>query len=58
MAGEADKTKGRVKEAAGDLSGRRDLKREGKVDRAGGESKRGIDKITRGLKDLFGRRRA
>ena len=59
MAGaEGDKTKGRVKEAAGDLSGRGDLKREGKTDRAGGGAKRGIDKISRGIKDLFGRRRA
>jgi uncharacterized protein YjbJ (UPF0337 family) len=57
MTGEGDKAKGRVKEAAGDLSGRGDLKREGKVDRAGGGAKRGIDKISRRIKDLLGRRR-
>ena len=31
-----DETKGRLKEAAGDLTGDKDLKREGKVDRATG----------------------
>ncbi len=35
--GKADKAKGRVKEAAGDLSGDERLKREGKVDRADGQ---------------------
>jgi uncharacterized protein YjbJ (UPF0337 family) len=39
MAGQMDKAKGRVKEAAGDLSGDDDLKSEGKADRAGGEVK-------------------
>ena len=58
MAGQGDKAKGRMKEAAGDLSGRGDLKREGKVDRAGGGAKKGINRITEGFKDMFGRRRA
>ena len=57
MAGEADKAKGRVKEAAGDLSGRGDLKREGKVDRAEGGAKEGIDKVSKGIKDAVGRRK-
>jgi uncharacterized protein YjbJ (UPF0337 family) len=39
MAGQMDKAKGRVKEAAGDLSGDDDLESEGKADRAGGEVK-------------------
>ncbi len=34
--GDADKAKGRVKEAAGDLTGDKSLKNEGKVDRASG----------------------
>ena len=34
-----DETKGRVKEAAGDLSGDKDLKREGKTDQAAGKAK-------------------
>jgi uncharacterized protein YjbJ (UPF0337 family) len=36
MAGEMDEAKGRVKQAAGDLTDDRDLKREGKVDEAAG----------------------
>ena len=37
--GNVDKAKGRVKEAAGDLSGDQSLKNEGKVDRASGSIK-------------------
>jgi uncharacterized protein YjbJ (UPF0337 family) len=44
-----DEAKGRVKEAAGDVSGNKDLKREGKADRAGAKVKdkveRGVDKV-------------
>jgi uncharacterized protein YjbJ (UPF0337 family) len=43
MAGNADQAKGRVKEAAGDLTGDRELKREGKVDRAAGKIKEKVD---------------
>ena len=41
MSGESefDKAKGRVKEAAGDLTGDKDLQKEGKADRVGGEVK-------------------
>ena len=35
MEAEGDETKGRIKEAAGDLTGDRDLKLEGTADRAG-----------------------
>jgi len=45
--------KGRVKEAAGDLTGNRDLKNEGKVDRAGGTAKDGIEKLTDKVKDVL-----
>jgi uncharacterized protein YjbJ (UPF0337 family) len=41
-----DEAKGRVKEAAGDLTGDRDLKREGQVDRAGGKAKGVVEKAT------------
>ena len=34
-----DETKGRVKEAAGDLTGDKDLKREGKADQTAGKAK-------------------
>ena len=37
--GKADDAKGRVKEAAGDLTGDKGLKREGKVDKATGSVK-------------------
>ena len=37
-----DQVKGRVKEAAGDLTGNKDLKREGKEDRAAGRVKEAI----------------
>jgi uncharacterized protein YjbJ (UPF0337 family) len=39
-----DDVKGRVKEALGDLKDDKDLKREGKVDRAAGAAKDKIDK--------------
>jgi uncharacterized protein YjbJ (UPF0337 family) len=37
-----DDAKGRVKEAAGNLTGDDDLKREGKVDKATGAAKDGV----------------
>ncbi|HTE59948.1 MAG TPA: CsbD family protein [Solirubrobacteraceae bacterium] len=43
--GAADKTKGRVKEAAGKLTGDDKLKREGKIDRGAGTVK---DKVAEG----------
>ena len=39
MGSNADEAKGRIKEAAGTLSGDKDLEREGKLDRAGGAVK-------------------
>lgn len=38
-----DDAKGRIKEAAGDLTGNDDLKREGKIDRATGAAKDKLD---------------
>ena len=40
-----DETKGKVKEAAGDLTGDKDLKNEGKVDQASGKVKDAVDKV-------------
>lgn len=40
-----DDLKGRVKEAAGDLSGDKDLKREGQADQAEGKAKDVVDKV-------------
>jgi uncharacterized protein YjbJ (UPF0337 family) len=45
MAGTYDESKGRAKEAAGKLTGDKDLEREGKVDRASGKIKQGVDKV-------------
>jgi uncharacterized protein YjbJ (UPF0337 family) len=39
MGSNADEAKGRIKEAAGTLTGDKDLEREGKLDRAGGAVK-------------------
>jgi len=45
MAGEADEAKGRIKEAAGDLTGDKDLENEGKADKAGGTVKDAVDSV-------------
>ncbi len=52
-----DKGKGRVKEAAGDLSGDRDLKNEGKVDRASGGVKEKVADAVEIIKDAVSDRR-
>lgn len=39
-----EELKGRAKEAAGALSGDKDLKREGRADQTSAEVKRGVDK--------------
>ena len=49
-----DDTKGRVKEAAGDLTDNKDLKREGKVDRATGAAKDKLDDAADAVKDKVG----
>jgi uncharacterized protein YjbJ (UPF0337 family) len=51
----ADDAKGRLKEAAGDISGDKDLQREGKVDQAGGKAKEGVEKVTDKIKDALKR---
>jgi uncharacterized protein YjbJ (UPF0337 family) len=50
-----DDAKGRLKEAAGSLSGDEDLKREGKVDKAAGAAKDGVEKVTDKIKDAIRR---
>lgn len=52
-----DDAKGRVKEAAGDLTGDDDLKREGKVDKATGAVKDGLDKASDIAKDALNKDR-
>jgi uncharacterized protein YjbJ (UPF0337 family) len=50
-----DDAKGRVKEAAGNLTGDDDLKREGKVDKATGAAKDGVEKAADKVKDTLKR---
>ncbi|HYP48669.1 MAG TPA: CsbD family protein [Thermoleophilaceae bacterium] len=51
--GKMDEAKGRLKEAGGDLTGDKDLKNEGKVDRATGSAKDKIDDASDKVKDVF-----
>ena len=53
--GTKDEAKGRVKEAAGDLSGDDGLKREGKVDRASGTVKDKVGDASDKVKDAVGK---
>jgi uncharacterized protein YjbJ (UPF0337 family) len=52
-----DDAKGRLKEAAGSLTGDDDLKREGKVDKTSGAVKDGLDKASDKVKDAVGKDR-
>ncbi len=50
--GNVDEGKGRLKEAAGDLTGDQDLKNEGKVDKATGSIKDKVSDAADKLKDV------
>lgn len=50
MSGRSDEAKGRVKKAAGELTGNKRLKDEGRVDKAAGKVKQGVDKVKDSLK--------
>ena len=50
MSGEFDETKGRLKEAAGDLTDDDELKREGKIDKGTGKVKDAVDRIADKIK--------
>jgi uncharacterized protein YjbJ (UPF0337 family) len=50
-----DKTKGRAKEAAGDLTGDRDLKHEGEADQAAGQVKDKVGDAVDKVKDAVDR---
>jgi len=47
-----EEMKGRVKQAAGDLTGDKDLQREGKLDQASAAAKRTIDSAADKLKEV------
>jgi uncharacterized protein YjbJ (UPF0337 family) len=49
-----DEAKGRAKQAAGDLSGDKDLKREGKIDEAEGKAKQKVDDLAGTAKEKLG----
>ena len=48
----AEDMKGRIKEAAGDISGDKALKREGKIDRASAATKKAVDDATDQVKRM------
>ncbi len=49
MSGNTDKTVGKLKQAAGDLTDNNDLRREGKVDEMAGKAKDAVDKLKKKL---------
>ena len=51
MSGELDEAKGKVKQAAGDLTDDRDLKNEGKLDEASGKAKGALDDVKQKAED-------
>jgi uncharacterized protein YjbJ (UPF0337 family) len=50
---DSQEAEGRIKEAAGDLIGDKDLQREGKVDQASGKAKDAIDDASQKAKDAL-----
>ena len=65
--GKVDEGKGRVKQAAGDLTGDDDLNREGKVDEAAGKTRQtlsdagekvgeGVEKVADSVKGVVGKK--
>ncbi len=52
MSGKSDQVKGQVKEAAGALTGDKDLESEGKADRRAGEAKEKLDHAKDKIKEV------
>ena len=50
MSGKTDKVKGRMKEAAGALTGNEKLREEGRTDQAVGEAKEAVQKVADNVK--------
>jgi uncharacterized protein YjbJ (UPF0337 family) len=50
MSGKSDIAKGRIKEAAGALTGNEALREEGKADQAVGKAKQAIENVADGVK--------
>ena len=55
MSDKTDQAKGRIKEAAGDVTGDKDLQREGKADRVAGEVKEKVGDAVDKVKDAVHR---
>jgi uncharacterized protein YjbJ (UPF0337 family) len=55
MGEKTDDLKGRVKEAAGDLTGDKDLQREGKVDQFTSDVKEKVGDVADKVKDVVGK---
>ena len=53
--GTKDEARGRIKEAAGDLTGNQELKDEGKVDRASGKVKDAVGEVADKVKGALRR---
>jgi uncharacterized protein YjbJ (UPF0337 family) len=53
MSGKSDEMKGRIKEAAGALTGDDQLRREGKLDQATGKVKQTVEKVVEKTKDVL-----
>ena len=53
--GNTDNLKGRVKEAAGDVTGNKDMKREGKVDQFTGDVKEKVEQASDKVKEKLHR---
>ena len=55
MGGKADEIKGRIKEAAGDLTDNQDLKDSGKADKAAGKAKQAVERFIDKVRDSIKR---
>jgi uncharacterized protein YjbJ (UPF0337 family) len=53
MSGKSEEIKGRVKEAAGTLTGNERLKEDGKMDQASGKVKQTTEKVVNKARDLL-----
>lgn len=55
MSGNLDQAKGRIKQAAADLTDNDELKREGKLDEAAGKAKDKVDDVVDAVKNKLDR---
>lgn len=54
MSGKTDKAKGKIKQAVGDLTDNKKLRREGKIDELAGKAKETVDKVKNKIKPVRG----